>query len=605
MRSTLPDAFGNGHGGAADADGRMKPNLVTLQFGPFANHVGAHYWNLQDDTHGRQSVEGASEEEIDSIDWRVEYAERRRSDDDGSGGKESVGYAPRVVVFDMSGSVSTRRASVGELDEASCAEATWSGGASVFRAPLAKRSAFVLALEREAAAIKALEARREIEARAGIFGESDEEDESGRRRKLGGVGQALELGASGRARREKKPELDDPEEITRQIIEAASKLDVEADHWSDYMKVELHPRSLFPIVGKWVNVDVFDGFGEGLDWIDSEDRREDVRDAVRYWAEDCDTLGGFHVICDDSSGFAGVCSRAIEDIKDDYDNAPICVFSVRRPAQTERKRIDMLNAGFASTALAGNADLFCPLEVCDAHPTMGGLRPKSWFHASSVIALAIEGVTTPWRLKSASSVGSMSLHEMSKFMTNRAPASYVLARLSMPAPRLTGVDDAETLTKSLRSMTPMNEDKNDDDGDGDTPFAESYVMRGVESDLGGALDGRIGSSILDACFARELYRCPRHKCVVNANIPIPLPYPKLFSPRDITSASCITSLTSSSASSRILTRIESDFSRARRSALGKALLDSWSCDAVEQGEMVESLISTARAYAGNDDYDDF
>jgi hypothetical protein len=154
-------------------------------------------------------------------------------------------------------------------------------------------------------------------------------------------------------------------------------------------------------------------------------------------------------------------------------------------------------------------------------------------------------------------------------------------------------------------MTPMNEDKNDDDGDGDTPFAESYVMRGVESDLGGALDGRIGSSILDACFARELYRCPRHKCVVNANIPIPLPYPKLFSPRDITSASCITSLTSSSASSRILTRIESDFSRARRSALGKALLDSWSCDAVEQGEMVESLISTARAYAGNDDYDDF
>ena len=140
---------------------------------------------------------------------------------------------PRVVMVEARGMIARAgaEASTAAAGEARAAEGTWGGRCSVFRAPLAKRSAFVLALEREAKA-------RESEARVRkiVTGEDSEEEEDERelgRRKLGGVGRALERGSKGRER----ATLDDPEDVKRELIEAASKLDVEADHWSDYLKV--------------------------------------------------------------------------------------------------------------------------------------------------------------------------------------------------------------------------------------------------------------------------------------------------------------------------------------------------------------------------------
>ena len=564
--------------------------VVTLQFGARANAVGAHYWNAQDDLHDDDDDD---DDGTRALDWRVEHAERARRATTGTTRSTTTTYAPRAVMFELRGGARAATATTTGVAARDAATTTWSGTRETHERRATRKSGYVLALEREARA-RASEAR----VRTIVDGTAEEEEAEAeaearaRRGKLGGVGRALETGGTGGER----TTLEDPEEITRALIEAASKLDVEAEHWSDYLKVELHARNAFELAGKWTDVDAFEGFGEGLEWMDGEDRREDVRDAVRYWAEDCDTLGGFRVLCDDSSGFGGVCARALEDIRDDYDNRTVCFFSVRPPANKERKRVDMLNAAFASTRIADMCDLYCPLAACDDYPTMPGLRRNEWFHASAVVALAVDGITTPWRL-SQNANGAVSMDEMVRFMTNRAPGSHASARASVPAPNVRGAADAAALVASERSMTPSVRPSDAEDETDDEPFAEYFISRGLARG-----DAAIANVVLDAASSLALYRCPRRRCVVDAHIPIPLPFPKLFRPPAPISLDATFRLTTSAATARVLDATARDYLRASASAVGKAVLRAWSLDdACESAELLESLRSQARAYAGDDD----
>ena len=565
--------------------------VVTLQFGARANAVGAHYWNAQDDLHDDDDDDGTR-----ALDWRVEHAERARRATTGTTRSTTTTYAPRAVMFELRGGARAATATTTGVAARDAATTTWSGTRETHERRATRKSGYVLALEREARA-RASEAR----VRTIVDGTAEEEEAEAeaearaRRGKLGGVGRALETGGTGGER----TTLEDPEEITRALIEAASKLDVEAEHWSDYLKVELHARNAFELAGKWTDVDAFEGFGEGLEWMDGEDRREDVRDAVRYWAEDCDTLGGFRVLCDDSSGFGGVCARALEDIRDDYDNRAVCVFSVRPPANKERKRVDMLNAAFASTRIADLCDLYCPLAACDDYPTMPGLRRNEMFHASAVVALAVDGITTPWRLSQTgqNANGAVSMDEMVRFMTNRAPGPHASARASMSAPNVCGAADAAALVASERSVTPSVRPSDAEDETDDEPFAEYFISRGLARG-----DAAIANVVLDAVSSLALYRCPRRRCVVDAPIPIPLPFPKLFHPPAPISLDATFRLTTSAATARVLDATARDYLRASASAVGKAVLRAWSLDdACESAELLESLRSQARAYAGDDD----
>lgn len=555
---------------------RMASRAVTLAFGRGACETAAHFWNIRDD-----DADGS-----DVVDWAVDHAERgggaRTSVSDGSSGGHR--WVPRYVAFDLSGRA---RIGTGGREDARAGGSAWDGDVATFRAPATRRSSYARALDREARALA-----NEARVRALTRGEDEEDELELGRRKLGGVGRALELRATGRAPMEP---LDDPEDVLRELIEAAAKLDVEVEGWSDYLKVELSERSIFPLVGKWTGIDAFEGFGEGVEWIESEDRREDVRDAIRYWVEECDSLGGFRVLCDDSSGFGGVCARALEDVRDDYNNRTVCVFSTRHPAVKERKRVDMLNSAFAATLLAGSCDLYCPLGACNDYPGMPGAREGSWFHSTAIAALALEGITTPWRLK-REVTGATSMHDMCKFMTSRAPGPHATAQAAV-CPRVRSTADTDVLKGSMRSVTPGQRRANDDDED--TPFSEFFVARGI------AEDATVVDSVLDAWMSRELYRCPRRRCIVDAEIPIPLPYPRLFSPRDPSSVSSMVRLTTSSATARDLDAIHRDFSRASTSSMGKAMLAAWSLDGVERAETIESLMSSARAYAGDTNADDF
>ena len=227
-------------------------------------------------------------------------------------------------------------------------------------------------------------------------------------------------------------------------------------------------KNAFALAGRWEGIDAFRGFGEGLEWIDSEDRREDLRDAVRYWAEDCDTLGGFRILCDDSAA-GGVCARASRTFvaTKRTNREP---FSVRPPAVREKKRMDMLNAAFASTTLAELSDLYCPLAASRDYPTMAELAAGSgWFRQ---VGRALNGRDpTPWRLKSKGSNEASSMREMARFMTNRAGphalGANICALASVQQRRKT-----PALTKAACGLGDAGDAKRQDDDDDDSvPFA--------------------------------------------------------------------------------------------------------------------------------------
>ena len=62
----------------------------------------------------------------------------------------------------------------------------------------------------------------------------------------------------------------------------------EAKYWTDFIKVLLHQRAVFPLPGIWHGTSFFDGFTLGTDVLTGEDK-EEVLDRARCLVEACDS----------------------------------------------------------------------------------------------------------------------------------------------------------------------------------------------------------------------------------------------------------------------------------------------------------------------------
>ena len=141
--------------------------------------------------------------------------------------------------------------------------------------------------------------------------------------------------SSTETREERQRRRREDEERRSAALEAsAAALDTDdAKSWTDFCKACFHPRSHAILPGLWRGVDLFAGFGEGVEHLRTEERREEARDAVRFWAEECDHLRGFQVFAEDLSGFGGVAATVLEELRDEYGTAPVTLFSLRPPTR--------------------------------------------------------------------------------------------------------------------------------------------------------------------------------------------------------------------------------------------------------------------------------
>ena len=151
------------------SSGSRKSEIVTLQFGQYANHVGAHFWNFQAELIGLstpseelENVEEEAEEEVtrknalanqnrfNAIDHECLYrqGETRRGE---------IVQTPRCVVYDMRSSLGGVKQLGYLCDEAdafsstvsSSALKTWTGEVQVHEQPRVKKSEYLRRLEEE------------------------------------------------------------------------------------------------------------------------------------------------------------------------------------------------------------------------------------------------------------------------------------------------------------------------------------------------------------------------------------------------------------------------------------------------------------------------
>ncbi|XP_068567468.1 protein misato homolog 1 [Cebidichthys violaceus] len=345
--------------------------VITLQLGHYSNFVGTHWWNLQDASLSYDPETPPSEIQSDIL-----FREGQTS-----GGH--VTHTPRLIAMDLKGSLRTLRQEGSLYDTGKdTSAATWEGSLMVHKESPAKKNCFLEDLDK-------LD-RGEILAEDSFYS-------SPVLQRSGAV--SVDTVNSQLAR-----------------IQKGYCLEGSVRVWSDFLRIHLHPRTVSVI--HQYNHDGeahrLEAFGQGEALLQGS-VLEQLEDKLHFFVEECDYLQGFQVFCDLADGFAGLGSKVTEMLQDSYGGRGILTWGmapVSHPNSTPMKELyHVLNCALGTVNMATHSSFFCPLTL------RGGLGrrpsapvvfphlnydPSLWYHSSSVLALALDALTLPYRLKNNS-----------------------------------------------------------------------------------------------------------------------------------------------------------------------------------------------------------
>lgn len=409
------------------------------------------------------------------------------------------------------------------------------------------------------------------------------------------------------------------------IESAASKLHDPGTvrYFTDYLKAPLHHRTPIFLPNTWhgMNIDGFGSLTESFNPIDHEYYLE----AVRYFAEESDSLQAFQCWVDDCSGFGKIASHSIQEIQDTFQR-PVVLYTMkvqeqRGTAGDQSIRKRRISEALSSALLTECCDLYVPLTVPPQSPLSSKLRwsQNNMFQTTALLAAAIDTASLPCKLStnSHSVVGRMAVSEMIQVLTQETSNSPLAAlQMSMPCTPIDYFTAAQPFTNShLMSLTAGILETS-------RRRAEVIVLRGPRS--------KDGISIKDICsvalpalhealIAEGRYRCVQHTALTGQALPIPLPFPKLFSSTVGKHGDVLSDNTSESTavhSVPVLTRLiaaeefrsvllmqQAKFQSAAGSVAGQALCDSWGYGKDEREEIVERMVQMASSYQAGDESD--
>ncbi|KAL4458321.1 hypothetical protein ABPG75_013186 [Micractinium tetrahymenae] len=625
----------------------MPHEIITLQLGSFANYVGAHYWNFQDDLLGLQEQAG----------WRGPAA-AVDSDTLFRAGETLGGqptYTPRLVLCDLSGALGGASAGGAFYRDrhqpgagaGASVVSTWAGAREVHRAAPVPRSRFAEELENEA---------EEVAEEEGEGGEAPGSSRlAAAAAQLDGVGAGSDGGGG--------------------------SFSAGVRYWTDYLKAHVHPRSVHQLAGAWHGLTPFSGWGDGGEHWRSEEQREEVMERVRFFAEECDQLQGFQVLADDLSGFGQLAAHMLQQVRDEYGSGrPVVLFALRPgaaaaaaaagvapaaaddPAEQRRRR---LNEGLSLSLLAPLCSMFVPLAPPAPAPGVLPLlrwQPGNAFHASALCAAALDTATLPYRLLASglspvAATGRSSMWDLCQLLTAQHRSPLACLSLSLPCPALPAdtqqaAQQADARTQhaggsgGAPALAAAGAARASSSGGssqpfttqwlasftcgipaagGDGCFAESIVLRGARA-AGGAAELGAAAEALDASLAAEHHRCVRQRTLAAQPLPVPLPFPHIWARglsesgdipagaagaallagggsrggQDIASCAALTRLGGTTAFGPAVAAVQRRFSSAAATAQGQAALEGWGHWREELGGLQEWLASLAHAYDEED-----
>ncbi|POO02742.1 Tubulin/FtsZ, GTPase domain containing protein [Trema orientale] len=464
--------------------------IVTLQVGGFANFVGSHFWNFQDELLGLAAdphADQAFRNQHINMDVLYRTGETQRG---------NVSYTPRLVSVDFQGSLGSMSSRGTLYSESSPAESdvlTWTGNVSTYASEPRKKNLFLQRLY-------------------------EEEQENGVH------------DGDGFSHRE----IDD-----KDVIES---LENGVEYWTDFSKVHYHPQSLYELSGLWMDAQKFDNYGIGRDVFSGGLKGEEIGERLRFFVEECDHVQGFQFIVDDSGGFSALAADFLENIADEYTNTPVLLYSVRGPGShvNPRSRKQTVSRDLHDAVSFSKLSSFCKLIVPIGLPFLStskaatylNIKDEKPYHCSAVYAATLHAISLPFRMEqfgptaaSRDISGSMDVNELVQMLAAQARENIVaIMDVAMPAPSLTGTQANQTLLGSLQPLTPdISEDVED------FQAVESITAHGTfSSGLSRASVAEVNDMVEEAykqATSRPMF-C--HLSMAQCPLPIPLPFPSIF-----------------------------------------------------------------------------
>jgi len=392
----------------------MPREIVTIQLGPQASWVGAHFWNFQDDSlHPEMAADGSPDP--DAADPAVLY----RS----GGGERQSTRTPRLVVCDRSDGFGSLGAQGRRVPTAgsSCSGGqggepppvdplAWGGGVTTVTMEAVEPSPFVRTLYAGAGRADEDEGEEGEEGDEGDEGEEGEEGEMERRRSPRPTATpAVEVEEGGSA-----PSA------------AAFDFEATAAYWSDYLQAQLHSRSVAPLRPHSHNFSQLELWSEGESLMRREEAALDgdspaLLERTRRFLEECDKPQGFLLLADVDGAFGGLGSALLTRIRDEMSAAPCLALGLgtcpapQPHSQPHTACVAALNDALALTAFGELRSCYVPLvgHASAADPPRPPLvRPASpsaarpcRYTTSALPAAWLDVVTLPLRTRGESRGG--------------------------------------------------------------------------------------------------------------------------------------------------------------------------------------------------------
>ncbi|MCL7036653.1 hypothetical protein MKW94_022154 [Papaver nudicaule] len=542
--------------------------IVTIQVGGYANFIGSHFWNFQDDLLGlADDPHGNEVFRNQSLDMDVLY----RSGETHQGIQT---YTPRMLSIDLQGSLGSVSSHGSLYNDVSASDQshvqTWKGNVTREVSEPHKKNKFLQSLY-------------DVEQK------------------------------------------DDPENKLedKDLVES---LQEDVQFWTDFSKVHYHPKSLYEINGLATNANEFDNYGIGKDVFSEGLRGDEMSERLRFFAEECDHIQGIQFVVDDSGGFSSVAANFLENIADDYTNIPLILYSARDPRHYTKpmNKKDSISRALHDAVTFSRFSSFCKLIAPIGLPSLSRSKVCSFLHiddakpfySSAVYAAALHSMSLPFRMASVGPnadsryvAGAIDVNGIVQTLAGQARQNMVaILDVAMPAPLIGGTGQ-QSFQGSLISLTPdVKEDAED------FYEVESMTIHGALHSGGKhASISEVRDSVTAAYESSVNRPLFSHLSVALSPLPVPLPFPSIFgncvgqhgemlgspipgsqpgrSSLDVHSVPMVARLRSSNA---VLPFLDKRLSNLRkfgmdRGAVGTGLLQDWGFGKEEVDEMGESL----------------
>ncbi|CAA7393898.1 unnamed protein product [Spirodela intermedia] len=560
--------------------------IVTLQVGGFANFIGSHFWNFQDELLGlADDAYGDPIYRSPSLDMDVLY----RSGETQQG---NLTYTPRLISIGFQGSLGSLSPSGSSSNEIPSSDPsdiiTWVGGVSKRVSEPHKKNLFLQSLCEEQTTDNA----------SASYG-SKSGDES----------------------------------LIIEDKELTESLENDVNFWTDFSKVHYHHRTFYELHGSWGTVQEFDNYGIGKQLFSGSLQAEEISDRLRFFVEECDHIQGIQCIVDDSGGFSGVAADLLEHVADEYPNKPVLLYSARGPYSKATSKRESVKRALHDAVSLSMLSSFCRLMVPIGLPSLSSSQVSAFlrvddskpFHCSAVYAASMHSISLPFRMdplgpasnSSGHVSGAVDIAELAHMLSGQTWQNRVaILDAAMPAPALNGYGTGRgSFQRSLHPLTPETA------ADVEDPQAvESLVVHGALSSGGQRASISEATSSICSGYDEGGSTRPRffHISVALCPLPIPLPFPSIFGPLvdrhggmvggggnqqrrrgalEVSSIPMAARLRSTAAVLPFVQRRSDDFRRlgVQRGSAGARLLSEWGLAMDEAEDVGEALSKMATA----------